>query len=60
MPITSTTLYNELVPTGSAAATENPGVKALKQFHLKEPEVYDSGVRDKIFSIGQNNMQGAE
>ena len=41
VPITTTTIYSELVPAGSAVAVDNAGVKALKQFHLKTPELYD-------------------
>lgn len=50
--ISSETMYNELVPTQTTRNQENLGVKALKQFHLKKPEMYDTHINDKIFSIG--------
>jgi hypothetical protein len=31
----------------------------LKGFHLKKPEIYDT-LRNKIFFIGQNSLQGAK
>ena len=32
------------------------GVKQLKDFHLKDPSVYDKDLKDKIFFIGQNSI----
>ena len=42
VPITVGSLYSELVPQQQKSGQDNPGVKSLKQFHLKKPEAYDS------------------
>lgn len=38
--ISSETMYETLVPVKSSTQADNPGVKALKQFHLKTPDCY--------------------
>ena len=48
--ITSDTLYTQLVdePTNK----ELSGIKAMKDFHLKNAETYDKDLKEKIFFIG--------
>lgn len=62
--ITTNTLYKELVPAKGSSSTngiknnnDNIGIKALKSFHLKTEGEYETNVVDRIFSIGQNNVQ---
>ena len=50
--ITNETMYEQLVPVKSTTAADNPGIKALKTFHLKTPNAYESQVTDRIFTIG--------
>ena len=37
-------MYNELVPATTQRDGDNAGVKALKQFHLKDAEAYEHQV----------------
>ena len=36
------------------------GVKAMKDFHLRDPAQYDKDIKDKIFFIAQNALGGNE
>jgi hypothetical protein len=63
--VTQQTVYSELVSQDELARlnpklTEPLGVKQLKDFHLKKPEMYETHVKDKIFFIGQNALQGTD
>jgi hypothetical protein len=51
--ISSKTLYDQIVPPGTKTKTED-----YKAFTYKQPEVFEEQLRNKIFFIGQNHMQG--
>jgi hypothetical protein len=59
-------LYSELVTDrelskmNMASGNDSLGVKQLKDFHLKEPKVYEKDLKDKIFFIGQNSLKGKD
>ena len=58
-PINSDTLYNPLIDEESAKPNKEPsGIKAVKDFCLKNAETYDKELKEKIFFIGQNAIQG--
>lgn len=63
--MTQQTVYSELVSQDELARlnpklTEPLGVKQFKDFHLKTPQMYETHVKDKIFFIGQNALQGTD
>ena len=41
-------------------AKESGGVKAFKTFQLAKPSMYESHIKDKVFFIGQNAVQGKD
>jgi len=65
VPLTSETVYAALATDaelnqkiGQTKPVDNLGVKAMKEFHLKEPACYDKDLKDKIFFIAQNALGG--
>jgi len=64
--VTQESLYSELVTDQElskmklAHGSDSLGVKQLKDFHLKEPNSYEKDLKDKIFFIGQNSIQGKD
>lgn len=51
--ITPSALYDPVAPKSSKGQVE------FKSFHLKHEKVYDEQIRNKIFFIAQNSLQGA-
>jgi hypothetical protein len=56
-PITSESMYATLVPEKVEADRDSRGVNCLKEFHLKNPQIYDNELKSKVFFIGQNALK---